>query len=377
MKQKNVSGRIRRILTTALLLLVGGQLFAGSYTITFEKGAKKDGSKIDLSSREFTCAEIVSEGAEYLSGNIVATTNAYEASGGHLKLGLANESGSITMNLSAQGQVTATSIVIRAMRYSNSVASQLTVSYTNESNESAIATQELAATNNQFADYTYTLAEATPITRLKLTSDKYCYIQSIMVNYISVQVGDTGYSTLFLDSKVIIPTGVEAYYVTATGNMAYLHKLQGVIPANTGVVIKAAQGEYPLTKSNTDAESPSGNQLVGFIQDTQITGNTELAYYALNYEVIEGSKQVGFFIPQGAETPHSTFTAKANKAYLRIETPNGGLYNVLRMRYGDETQIEGMDIERQHEIYDLLGRRVEKVKKGIYIVNGKKVVYER
>lgn len=374
MKQKNVSSRIRRILTTALLLLVGGQLFAGSYTIVFRIGNNLNGSTLAHGAPKW--ADVVSTGAEYLTENVDqdGLLNAYQQSSAGLKLGVApsnpSANGKITLTFSEKGKVMVSTIVVTAMSHKKDNPTTLEVNGMNHDEGTALVEEG-------FADYTYTLNSTSPITSLTLTSDKYCYIQSITVNYISVQVGDTGYSTLFLNSEVIIPTGVEAYYVTAMGNMAYLHKLQEVIPANTGVVIKAAQGEYPLTKSNTGAASPSDNQLVGFIQDTQITGNTELAYYALNYEVIEGSKQVGFFIPQGAETPHSTFTAKANKAYLRIETPNGGLYNVLRMRYGYETQIDGMDIERQHEIYDLLGRRVEKVKKGIYIVNGKKVVYER
>ena len=35
---------------------------------------------------------------------------------------------------------------------------------------------------------------------------------------------------------------------------------------------------------------------------------------------------------------------------------------------------EGMKSKRGTEIYDLSGRRVEKVQKGVYIVNGKKVL---
>ena len=41
---------------------------------------------------------------------------------------------------------------------------------------------------------------------------------------------------------------------------------------------------------------------------------------------------------------------------------------------GPETSIESVETEMETVIYDLSGRRVEKMEKGIYIVNGKKVV---
>ena len=51
------------------------------------------------------------------------------------------------------------------------------------------------------------------------------------------------------------------------------------------------------------------------------------------------------------------------------------LYYVEReVSFGTETSIEEVSVEAAPVIYDLTGRRVEKMEKGIYIVNGRKVV---
>ena len=72
----------------------------------------------------------------------------------------------------------------------------------------------------------------------------------------------------------------------------------------------------------------------------------------------------------------TSFLNGANKVYLPVATPVGQGAPSLKFRF-DTTEIEYVDAASQHEetiIYDLMGRRVEKMDKGIYIVNGKKVI---
>ena len=368
----------KQLVVLSVVLLLAAETHASSYTIEFESSST--GSGYAIKDRVFTCAEIVCSGSEYLSGNIVEATNAYEASSGHLKLGLSDAPGSLTMNLSEKGQVQATSIVIKAMRYSTGKETSVTVSYKDDNKEFiSLGSQQINTSNGSYGDYTYTLSGSPTIKSLRLQSSKYCYIQSITVNYIcqpnKVSVSEVGYSTMYLAHEVTLPENVEAYYVKMNGNVAELYLMSGAVPAETGVIIKANKGEYILTESSTSAERPLGNQLVGYTEDTAIEGSNEVAYYALNYEEkTDGSKEVGFFVPQNASTnsPHSSFTAKANKAYLRIDTPNGK--QAIRIRFCDETQVKEMGSKEKKEIYNLTGRRVEETIKGIYIINGKKVL---
>ena len=60
---------------------------------------------------------------------------------------------------------------------------------------------------------------------------------------INVTVGETGYATFYSSSNVAIPAGVQAYVVSAANTSATLTPVTGVLPANTGVILKNA-GEY-------------------------------------------------------------------------------------------------------------------------------------
>ena len=68
----------------------------------------------------------------------------------------------------------------------------------------------------------------------------------------------------------------------------------------------------------------------------------------------------------------TAFLNNGFKAYL----PKTGAAQALRFNFGGTTAIESVvnGINANAAIYDLSGRRVEKATKGIYIVNGKKMI---
>ena len=186
---------------------------------------------------------------------------------------------------------------------------------------------------------------------------------------------DYGYATLFTDHAVAIPEGATAYYVTVEGNVATLNEIEDVIPANTGVVVKGTassgyQFEYTTAAATTDVRD---NQMTGFIVDTPITGDDAISYYAVNYKTVNSEKVPGFFAPKGATTPTGNFTAKAGKAYLKVE---GAAGSSIVMRFGDATMVENLLKTQDAAIYDLTGRKVAQPERGIYIVNGKKMFFK-
>ena len=67
-------------------------------------------------------------------------------------------------------------------------------------------------------------------------------------------------------------------------------------------------------------------------------------------------------------------TIQGFRAYL----PVAGNVRIAGMRIvdGDVTRIEGVSAEESHkvDVYDLSGRRVQRATKGLYIINGKKVI---
>jgi hypothetical protein len=69
------------------------------------------------------------------------------------------------------------------------------------------------------------------------------------------------------------------------------------------------------------------------------------------------------------------FKVYNNKAYLNVPESNGQARALYFEFDNDATGIVETENESEKtEIYDLAGRRVQKVQKGLYIVNGKKVL---
>ena len=133
------------------------------YTITFSKGSG-DGS---TASTTTACSAIVSDGASYLSGNLVTATKAYYNGSDGLKLGASSNAGTIKMNLASN--VTPTSIVVSAKRYNASKAVTLKVNGSTAQNITA-----------GFSDLTFSISSE--ISYIQLESSKYCWIESITVN---------------------------------------------------------------------------------------------------------------------------------------------------------------------------------------------------
>lgn len=219
-----------------------------------------------------------------------------------------------------------------------------------------------------------------PIQLYKLNQTSSAYVYYTTCSDINVTISRYGYSTWYSAVPVSIPEGLKAYYCSIEGETATLHPINGVIPSFTGAILyseEAAQKQeaksYTMSYTNETAPNVSGNRLIGFTKDTYVDNGK--AHYALNVR----DNKVGFYIPQTAEgeelSPESPFTAKAGKAYLSKD-PNetAAAYAIKRI---DDTGITPITIapsQNDMQIYDLFGRPVELPHKGIYIVNGKKVV---
>ena len=187
-----------------------------------------------------------------------------------------------------------------------------------------------------------------------------------------VPVSETAdYATLYLGQATYIPEGVEVYSVTAAANgYATLTVVEGVLPANTGVILKNA-GTYTFKTAGATG-SAEGNLLRGSVENAYVEGPA--------YVLANGTNGVGLYkaeLNKNAEgnAGDTHFKNNAKKAYLP-DTASAGV-RFLSFGFGDnETaieNIEGAEVENA-VVYDLAGRRVQKAQKGLYIVNGKKVI---
>lgn len=191
-------------------------------------------------------------------------------------------------------------------------------------------------------------------------------------------VSAAGYATYFNSTEAFtMPAGATGY-VWFEGKIELAYNPAADVPAKEPLVIKATAGNYPLwftSSTKVTWKSDGMNALEGTDVETPITDDDAYYFYGLSLNASSDPASVGFYWmnPTGA-----AFTNGAHKAYLKLakntsagsQALNGFPFN------GTTTGIEQIEAgaDAKNAIYDLSGRRVNKAAKGIYILNGKKVL---
>ena len=194
----------------------------------------------------------------------------------------------------------------------------------------------------------------------------------------NLAVSAAGYATYFNSAKAFtMPIGATGY-VWDEGKIEFAYDSEDNVPANEPLVVKAPAGNYALWFTSSTEEtykSADMNELEGTDVETPITDDDAYYFYGLSLNASSDPASVGFYWmnPTGA-----AFTNGAHKAYLKLakntsagsQAVNGFPFN------GTTTGIEQIEAgaDAKNAIYDLSGRRVNKAAKGIYILNGKKVL---
>ena len=188
-------------------------------------------------------------------------------------------------------------------------------------------------------------------------------------------------ATYFSETAISIPAelGAEVYYASGINEAGYmgLEPITGVVYPETGIVVRYETDVNvtfaPEIVSPGTATAPEGNLLKGTTKKTLITKESGKAYYALG--LVDG--EVGFYNAANGENT-TEFYNGAYKAYLEIGGANEVQFYGFRFDDEDDentTAIENVEIVNENVIYDLSGRRVNEItEKGVYIVNGKKVI---
>ena len=131
-------------------------------------------------------------------------------------------------------------------------------------------------------------------------------------NEFSLTVSSAGYAVLYLDFNAEIPEGVQAYTgVKVVGNSLKMKRVEGVLPANTGVVIRAEEGTYTFADSDATPAAIGDNLLYGTVTATQISTDPDYYYFVLSK--VDGI--VGMYL---TELTDGKFLNNANTAYLAI-----------------------------------------------------------
>lgn len=183
-----------------------------------------------------------------------------------------------------------------------------------------------------------------------------------------VTIRDIGYATYVAEGDFVVGTDVEVYTVKDNGKAAELTKLEEgtVVNQGTPVLLKAANGAYMLTAATEKGGELTDNDLVAATEP--VTGDGTI--YVLNS--VNG--QVGFYKLKSGSV------LEAGKAYLKAsETTESVKYFGQDELDDTPTCITDVEIDatvKAGTIYNLAGQRVVRPTKGIYIVGGKKVLYQ-
>lgn len=224
----------------------------------------------------------------------------------------------------------------------------------------------VAGSNNPYTvTYTYNGSDAT----IDIVLEDAGYIRTLTVEYPKthtyVDVTEVGYRTFASKSALDFTTGVEgltAYRATVDNKKVSFIPIDGPVPAEEGMLIKAEEGRYyiPLA-TGTPAEIE--NEFIGVTSKTTVEGAGIFVLMNIN-------DVVGFY-----KTTAESFEVGANTAYLPANVVSSARSFISID--GDETtgiaEVEGIAVEQQ-QVYDLQGRRVAQPVNGLYIVNGKKMV---
>ena len=219
---------------------------------------------------------------------------------------------------------------------------------------------------------------------LQTTTGMYC-----------IQLTSAGVSTLMLPKDATIPTGISAYKLISTADgKATAEQVTSTIPANTPVVIVGTAGTYKFTFTDSNAPSYTGgtkNESIGI-------GTTNIYTYTVGV-------LTGVYNDAGSSSGYNPFAYVPANSYVLQNGKNGlGWYKVSIANKikitsfrayltpsSSEAASDFIDIDfdnaatgissatrnvemKENIYYDLSGRCVENPTKGVYIMNGKKIV---
>ena len=200
-------------------------------------------------------------------------------------------------------------------------------------------------------------------------------------NYIKAKISDLKYSTLYYGNKnLTVPP-----YVTATAYKVENGKLIAVqtyekgdvIPSGTGVVLNGKEANtYKFSESDKNGTTAEGSMMRGSDVAETTTGGDK--YYMLSLNRDSDPNSVGFYF---GKTNGASFTNGAHKAYLAVPANEAKAVSYLFSEVDENGETTGVSnfehgARNTEQYYSIDGRRLQgaPTSKGIYIVNGRKLI---
>ena len=175
----------------------------------------------------------------------------------------------------------------------------------------------------------------------------------------SLQVKAAEYRTYVASANLVVPTGVKAYIATGESETTLTLKSVAKIKKGSPVILNATAGYYSFEITDDAVDYGTDTNLLQISDGTVTNGVFVLAKI---------NDQVGFYKwAGGALSPGKVYVeapSSTAREFLGFEVENDvtGINEVK----GEKNVVDG--------IFDLQGRKIVTPSKGLYIMNGKKVV---
>ena len=193
----------------------------------------------------------------------------------------------------------------------------------------------------------------------------YIYIQRTGDATEKVSVTEAGYATYATTNNIVVPEGNDVKVMTVTVNKdnstITLNEIPAttVIPAGTGILVKAAAGNHDFVVTSKADKELENNSLIAATEPVKSDGATFFALTKIGDKVGFAVVNDGVVIPAG-------------KAYLSVPAATTAKFFGLD---GEATGINSVKTAKADgAYYTLEGVKTTKPVKGIYIHNGKKIV---
>ena len=176
---------------------------------------------------------------------------------------------------------------------------------------------------------------------------------------VTVKTTGTTFSSAYAIDCANLPSGVKAYKVTKmTATQVTAEEITEAVAPNTGLILIAGTaGSYDLPVAATGNDISATNKLVGVTVAKTVADDE------------------AYGLKDGKFNKLSAGTIPANKAYLPATAVSAPELSIV---FGGEAtgiaDVRGKMEDVRSDFFDLQGRKVAQPTKGLYIVNGKKVV---
>lgn len=196
----------------------------------------------------------------------------------------------------------------------------------------------------------------------------------VYIEKVSITPESTGTSAgaTFVSSSALdfTSSSIRAYIATSADAGTVTFRQVYKVPANTPLLLKA-DNNMPLTERIDELEGEAEDVSDNLLQGSATEGSDLVSDDATRYYVYGTHDKVAAFYYA------SVLTSQAGKAFLALTPAQAGAASRLNFVFDDATAVKGVAAQSaaaSGAAYNLGGQRVGQLTKGVYVVDGRKVI---